>query len=464
MNIGALITRGPQDWQIIQQVEGVADIKIQGTYETNEEIAYARVFGRVVFEDSYESVIRWQEAVHTKEKEWELTFKDVPKGGLYRIETCLKTYEGQAVEWSSRGDMIHHIGVGDVYVIAGQSNSAGYGKDAVLDSPELGIHLLKNSGKWDLATHPFNESTHVKYTANREGGNPGHSPWLSFAKHLKKELGYPIGLVQAALGGSPLSAWNPEEDGYLYRNMLEIIQNHTKGISGVLWYQGCTDADQGQEEEAYLERFKVMVHTLRQDVGHPNLPIFTVQLNKVINYFTADQAQIERADAAWAGIREAQRKAAHQIEQVYIIPSIDLPLSDAIHNNSYGNLVIGERVARCALSHVYHRNRVCDAPDIQEALRIDEQNVKLSFNHVYERLDVFDVSVDALGFTVTDELGQVEIVGYGIDQNSIFLKLGRNLQGVGKVSCRVGRSLKGYLPRDIEGQLPILVFHNIDIK
>ncbi|MEG0580135.1 MAG: hypothetical protein RR490_09480, partial [Niameybacter sp.] len=84
--------------------------------------------------------------------------------------------------------------------------------------------------------------------------------------------------------------------------------------------------------------------------------------------------------------------------------------------------------------------------------------------HVYERLDVFDVSVDALGFTVTDELGQVEIVGYGIDQNSIFLKLGRNLQGVGKVSCRVGRSLKGYLPRDIEGQLPILVFHNIDIK
>lgn len=57
------------------------------------------------------------------------------------------------------GDMIHHLGIGDLFVITGQSNSAGYGKDPIFDPPELGIHLLKNNGRWDMASHPFNDST-----------------------------------------------------------------------------------------------------------------------------------------------------------------------------------------------------------------------------------------------------------------------------------------------------------------
>lgn len=43
------------------------------------------------------------------------------EGGLYRIETCMNHAETNgAIEWATRGDMIHHVGVGDLYVIAGQ--------------------------------------------------------------------------------------------------------------------------------------------------------------------------------------------------------------------------------------------------------------------------------------------------------------------------------------------------------
>lgn len=43
-------------------------------------------------------------------------------------------------------DTIHHIGVGDLYVIAGQSNAAGYGKDSIYNPSEIEVHLLRNRG------------------------------------------------------------------------------------------------------------------------------------------------------------------------------------------------------------------------------------------------------------------------------------------------------------------------------
>jgi len=64
-------------------------------------------------------------------------------------------YQGWDGLSSTRGDMIHNIGVGDVFVVAGQSNAAGRAKNPVEDAPELGVHLLRDSGVWDLATHPL---------------------------------------------------------------------------------------------------------------------------------------------------------------------------------------------------------------------------------------------------------------------------------------------------------------------
>jgi hypothetical protein len=202
--------------------------------------------------------------------------------------------------------MIHHIGAGDVYVIAGQSNAAGFGKDIVYDPAEPGVHLLRNSGLWDLATHPFNDNTHTSHHANDETANPAHSPYLAFARRLKKVLGYPIGLIQASQGGSPLSLWDPLEDGTLYRNMLNSISVAGGGspvgaVKGILWYQGCSDAD-GELAATYLERFTRMAARLRADLRDPDLPLLTVQLNRVINAQTPDEG--------WSLVREAQRRAA----------------------------------------------------------------------------------------------------------------------------------------------------------
>ncbi len=50
------------------------------------------------------------------------------------------------------------------------------------------------------------------------------------------------------------------------------------------------------------------------------------------------------------------RKAcAQQLKYVFVVPALDLPLSDRIHISPAGNMVLGERLAQTALGGVYGR-------------------------------------------------------------------------------------------------------------
>lgn len=463
MNRGAIITKGPQAWQVIQQIGGQVDIALEGIYDTQGHDQQSRVWARVVHEETSETIIRWQESEVVEIGRWRITLSGVPAGGLYRIETCLRETPEQAIEWSTRGDMIHHVGVGDLYVIAGQSNSAGYGKGPVCDPPELGIHLLRNNGRWDLATHPFNESTDTVHPANQEGANPGHSPYLAFAKRLKRELGYPIGLIQTALGGSPLAAWNPEEDGYLYRNMMTIITSVTTCVKAVLWYQGCSDTEPLEQAHTYRQRFEVMVEAIRSELNQPELPILTIQLNRVIDAITDTNAKAV-SDEGWSLVREAQRQAARQIAGVYIVPSIDGGLSDAIHNASTANMVMGERLGRLALEHLYGKQIEGTAPDLQAIYQINERALELVFAPVYERLDAFEVSPQDLAIQVEDEQGVQQVTHYEMRGDRIVLHMAQSLQGESWVSCGIGRFPKGFVPIDRGAQLPLVLWYKVQVQ
>ncbi|MGL4737046.1 MAG: sialate O-acetylesterase [Cellulosilyticaceae bacterium] len=463
MNRGAIITKGPQAWQVIQQVGGKADLKLEGIYNVEAHDPQSRVWVRVVREDTSEQVIRWQQSEAVGNGKWAITLEEVPAGGLYRIETCLKESDWQAMEWCTRGDMIHHVGVGDLYVIAGQSNSAGYGKGPVCDPPELGIHLLRNNGRWDLATHPFNESTDTIHPVNQEGANPGHSPYLAFAKRLRRDIGYPIGLIQTALGGSPLSAWNPEEDGCLYRNMIEVIQSMTTHVTGVLWYQGCSDTEPLKQAYSYLDRFKTMVTAMRSDLGQPELPIFTIQLNRVINHM-GDLMAKATSDEGWSVVREAQRQAARQIPGVWILPSIDGGLSDAIHNASTANVMMGERLARLVLEGIYGKQVDGQAADLQSICQKDETTLELVFAPVYERLDALDVAPEDLAILVEDHHGIAPLVQYEVCGDQMILHTARPIVGEARVSCGIGRYPKGYVPMDRATQLPVVLWYNERVK
>lgn len=461
--IGVMIEEGPQAWEIVQQRGGSAAIALGGSWKLPDGGgAKGQVYARVVREDSGEEVVTWTPAeTDPSAGTWRLRLERVPAGGLYRLETSLQADGNTAMEWNVRGDMIHHWGVGDLWVIAGQSNAAGYGKGPVVDPPEFGVHLLRNSGRWDLATHPFNESTRTIHTENRETANPGHSPFLAFARLVKRETGWPIGLVQTALGGSPLSKWNPAEDGELYRMMRGVVESVGGSVRGVLWYQGCSDCSP-ELSATYLDRFRHMVDSWRADFGDEALPVLTVQLNR----FTGADTTSED-DASWGTVREQQRRAAREIPHVTVIPAIDCPLSDEIHNSPAGNLLIGERMARAALAAVYGQDVHFRAPEIREARYIPADDagtpsIELQFEHVKGYL-LPTGQLNRL-FTVQDAEGTADIAACTISgPASVTLKLARRLHGQAYVHGAFERNPIAYLPLDSATYMPLLAFYKFPV-
>ena len=455
--IGAIIEQGPEDWQIVQQDErreGRIELEGRWKFETPGQVEV-----RLVWEDTGVAVaagLDWQAVSTAEDGTWKGALERIPAGGLYRLETRLRTADNPAGEWSPRGDMRHFLGVGDLWVIAGQSNSAGYGRGPYEDPVELGVHLLRNSEHWALATHPMNESTDTQHAVNREAANPGHSPYLQFGRTLKRVLAHPVGLVQTALGGSPLTRWNPGEPGAadLFDNMVQCVDKVGGKVRGIVWYQGESDAGTDADATSYAQRFQQAVAAWREALADAELPVLTVQLNRV--YQPADPD----ADRHWSQVREAQRQVARQVPRIGVVPALDLPLADLIHTSPAGNMLLGERLAQAALGLVYGQAVAWQAPDLAAARR-REDRVELEFAAVESRMDSIDL--EANSFRVEDEAGEVPIAAVVYPQDHrVELILERPLQGAAKVHGGYGKC-PVTVPADMERFLPMLGFWGVEI-
>ncbi|MGI6082889.1 MAG: sialate O-acetylesterase [Limnochordia bacterium] len=452
---GALISSGAADWQIVQQrADGTATLTLTGRWRAAQDYREAKVLIRLIDECTQEPVtqtLQWRPAVTRPDGTWTAELGPVPAGGIYRIETALRL-DGCAVEWSMRGDMVHHLGVGDIWLIAGQSNAAGYGKTPITDGPELGIHMFHARGCWTLATHPLGDSTATRFPANRGRSNASHSPWLAFARRLKHSLGYPIGLIPSSLGGSPMAAWDRAEQGHLFTNMLRYVEAAGGKVKGIVWYQGESDA-RPQAARLYAERFARFVTDVRSCLGDPQLPILTVQLNRWVGQAAADN------HTGWEMIREIQRRLPEQIPGAYVVPAADLGLSDGIHNNSLGNVLLGERMAQVALGAVYGRDINWRFPDCRRAVTLAPDLLELTFANVGIRLNYENTYAVQLPFAVRDAQGDVPVVAWELPGPDRFrLKLGRPLQGDATVTGLPGCNPPPIIPSDIDSYRPMLGF------
>ncbi|MFC4599896.1 sialate O-acetylesterase [Cohnella hongkongensis] len=470
---GAFLTEAPSSWTIVQQgIDGFAEWTLRGSWhaEGDYELERAQVYARIVREDDGRLVLAWTPAEMEEERSWTVRLR-VPAGGLYRVETCLRVRKDDpAMEWPMRGDMIHHLGVGDLWIIAGQSNAAGYGRGPCEDGPEPGVHMLRLNGQWDMASHPLNDPTATRFAPNREWSNPGHSPFLLFGKRLRAELGYPIGLLPTALGGSHLHSWNPEEQGELYRNMLDIAAAAGGRVKGVLWYQGCSDANMPETDESdtYLERFGAWVRCLRKDFGDSELPVLTVQLNRLIGWETGDEL-----DRCWGRVREAQKEAAERLPNVYVVPSLDCEVCDNIHNAPAGNRLIGERLAAAALGGVYgkrgfERHRAPRAKEavIRRGISSHEASgageIVLRFSDVCGRL-LAHTKEEV--FRAEDEAGKLGVIEWRVTgEAEIVLSLSREPVGETFVHGAYETNPAYYVPFDDESRLPMLAFYRLQAR
>jgi hypothetical protein len=451
--LGVRIDAGLQPFQIVQQEErGTGPVTVSGRWGHAEQRGTVQL--RVVAEADGAPVCAWQPARRQAAAGWEHTFDAVPAGGLYRLESRL-VVDPNAPEWGVHGDTVHHFGVGDLWIIAGQSNAAGYGRGPVHDPPELGVHLLRNDERWDIAAHPLNDTTGSTHP-NLEAANPGHSPYLCFARELRDALGHPIGLIQTALGGSALPAWNPAEtaDAPLYHNLIHCASLAGGRVRGMVWYQGESDCNL-TAAATYEQRFAGFIDRLRADLRDPQLPVLIAQLNRYTAPLGADDHR------AWSIVREAQRQAV-KLGHIAVVPTLDLPLSDAIHTSADGNMTLGRRTARAALALVHGRGGDARAPEIVGAvLSPDGGTVDLSVAHVPNRLAFLGPGEH--DFTVEDAGGVVTVrAATTPTRDRVRLELERPAAGEVRVHGGYGANPSCHL-RDAEENTPVLGFYGLPV-
>jgi hypothetical protein len=440
------IDKGPADWQILQQdANGVASVALSGRWETILKRKQVEVRVRVCREGTTAPINKrfdWVLA-HTvcdrsmkgelagRRGRWSITLVDIPRGGPYRIETRIGAAQDD-IEWRRAGAMVNLVGVGDVWLIAGQSNAEGYGRDPVDDPPEIGVHQFVD-GRWSIGVHQAN-----------------HSPWLAFAKRLKAECGYPIGLIPTAVGGSAISRWVPGRQGDLFVNMKRCVQQSGGQIKGCVWYQGESDTALDLFPK-YKGRFTRFLNGLRRLVKDANLPIITVQLNRVL---------WNRSDwSGWEAIREAQRQLTHELPSVFIIPIFEAGLCDGIHISALGNLLVARRAAETALGAVYGCMIDYLHPECSVIKRIGKRTLELRFDHVVGRLDYQGYFHHDCPFAVRDDQGEVPILGYKMrGKKAMRLALGRALEGGATVTGAPGCCPPQNVPKDVSGYRGMLGF------
>lgn len=454
--LGVLIDSGVESWQVVQQdPDGFGTLSLRGRWIAPQEGKRFRVFVRLVSETTGAAVrqgLDWTPASTARNGSWRLDLAGIPAGGLYRLETCLNV-DGGPIEWSIRGDMAHHLGVGDIWVIAGQSNAEGHGRSPVDDGPVLGVHAYAARGHWALATHPLGDSTQTVFPPNRLSSNVSHSPWLAFGKRLQAELGHPIGLLPASLGGSPLQAWHRKTGGHLFANMLAYVKGAGGAVRGMVWYQGESDTGPAPRR-TYRRRFREFVRDVRGALDCRGLPVITVQLNHYIG-----EAYGAAVHEGWEAIRETQRQLARRMKGVYVVSSLDLGLSDGIHTNAVGNVVLGERVASVALGAVAGVDVKYLHPDCEGARALSPRRLELIFANVGERLHYENNIPEQLPFAVRDRAGEVDVVRWVLKApNRLRLELGRDLQAPARVVGAPTACPPAIVPYDIAGYRPMLGF------
>jgi Carbohydrate esterase, sialic acid-specific acetylesterase len=205
----------------------------------------------------------------------------VPAGGWYAVE--LQAILGTDMIGSL---VVPHVGVGEVFLVAGQSNSANHGEG--LQHPKSDKVVTFGGKSWGIANDP-------QPGASGNGGS--FIPALGDV--LASQSGVPIGFVCLGAGGTSVREWLPAggwmsappttgqncvtvgdrawvSSGALYQQLLNRSRPFgTNGFRAVLWHQGESDNHQPsghnitpQEYEADL---RDLIRTSRRDLGW-NIP------------------------------------------------------------------------------------------------------------------------------------------------------------------------------------------------
>lgn len=206
----------------------------------------------------------------------------VAAGGWYRIEVRALRGGKPCGE-----QVVAHVGVGEVFIVAGQSNAGNWGSEK--QTTTTGRVSTFDGSQWRLAEDPRNGS---------DGDGGSFIP--PFGDALHEKCGVPVAVAGVAAGGTSVREWLPkgermrqppttganvtpagpgewESTGALFdRLMARLTILGTNGLRAVLWHQGESDSGQvrwgypptvqitGQQ---YTKLMEILIRASRRQAG-----------------------------------------------------------------------------------------------------------------------------------------------------------------------------------------------------
>jgi hypothetical protein len=212
-----------------------------------------------------------------------------PAGGWYRLEVRALQQKMPVMT-----NAVEHVGVGEIFVIAGQSNSANYGEKK--NRTETGLVTAFNGTNWQLAADPEPGA----------GGKKGSFMPL-FGDSMVEEFHVPVGIVPMGIGSTSVREWLPAGTPFtrlpsVTRNVVAVgpgqweaagkifdtfagrmKQLGPNGFRAVLWHQGESDANQANPKNTlpggfYRQYLEQIISDSRKEIGW-DAPWFVAQVS-----------------------------------------------------------------------------------------------------------------------------------------------------------------------------------------
>jgi hypothetical protein len=168
----------------------------------------------------------------------------------------------------------------ELYILAGQSNMAGRGTitDEYKNAGSEKVLMLTKDGKWVQAKHP------IHFDKPSAAVGPGMAFGLEM---LKANPNVKIGLIPAAVGGSPIESWLPgaldaATGTHPYDDAVARIKLAMQSgvIKGIIWHQGESNSNRPEQVKAYVEQLKELIGRFRKLTGNDNLPFVAGELGR----------------------------------------------------------------------------------------------------------------------------------------------------------------------------------------
>lgn len=287
----ALHLSSPRDYQVFQrQANNEALVVVEGQLEkpdrkatNNPAILQARLIGKSVTGDLPET---WQPLPFDIRVEYFRGTLTVPAGGWYRLQLRL-VRNGKILFTNS----VEHVGAGEIFLVAGQSNAANHGEGRQQAQNPLVVAF--GDGRWQPAKDPEPGAT-----------GKGGSFMPAFGDAMADRFKVAIGIVPLAVGATSVREWLPKGDavaappdtgnhvicvgsnawvssGELFSRITEAEKTFgTNGFRALLWHQGESDCFESPDRQitpaTYRQYLQRVIEASRASAGW-RVPWFVAQ-------------------------------------------------------------------------------------------------------------------------------------------------------------------------------------------